>query len=391
MVDIVNRVDDEQPLQESESNDVIDSQKETELKSVILDIIFDGTGNNLFNTDHQTEDEKKVNEEYQRRNYPKNLSSEEVEKIKDEIRKEVAPYGHLKGQISYDNDYSNIVHLYKASTINATKKSIYIQGAGTIKNTEDSTIGLAAAWGESGILSRVKDAFFQTQIKARLMKAGQIVFNVYGFSHSDFYGRYFCAMIPEEIGFYDTSSITQKIAADERYDEMKKCGRNLLTLNPYFMSINFVGIYDTVTSEGSSPNNDAIPFRQDIGAKQRIKKIFHLTAQDEFRNHFPLAEINTAITQKNGEGHYIGFECSIPGAHADVGGGYTKPWAEEDRYLSLFDKPNLYAQGYDAEIHWSWFNDKGFYTSNGTLPERKAGFYGEYEVTQAFGDESGED
>lgn len=321
-------LDDNVTLQKSESNDVPESQREVQLQNITLDVFFDGTGNNMFNTDLR----KEQNPSEQQRRLQRKLA----------------------GQISFDNDYSNIVHLYKASTINNTKDSIYIQGAGTIKDEKDANWGLADAWGESGILDRVKDAFMQAQVKATLMRTARITFNVYGFSRGAFYGRYFVAMLKETLNyFYNPKDGYQLHARTNLFHEINNCGRNLFTFEPYFIDINFVGIYDTVTSEGTSPNNDAIPFWLNIGSKQEVHKIFHLTAQDEFRNHFPLAEINTAITQRNRHGKLIGFECSIPGAHADIGGGYTKPWdKEQDLYLSRYDPPQYeYNLGDPSEIH----------------------------------------
>lgn len=137
MAAVDDTLDDNVPIQKSESNDIPDSRKEVQLQNVTLDVFFDGTGNNMFNTDLRKETNPSPREQ----------------QLKEQ----------LSGEISYENDYSNIVHLYKASTVNNTKKSIYIQGAGTIREQKDATWGLAGALGESGILERVKDAFDQAQ------------------------------------------------------------------------------------------------------------------------------------------------------------------------------------------------------------------------------------
>lgn len=362
MIEVVNTHDD-QPIKQSETNRIPDSHEDVTQKSVTINVFFDGTGNNMFNTDIRN----------------KTSPSEKEVKLQNKLAEE----------ISYLNDYSNVAHLYKSCTTNSTMDSVYIEGAGTIKEKKDATWGLAGAWFESGINNRVKDGFNQANTKAMVMKAKGIVFNVFGFSRGAFYGRYFCALAkmtpPKNNAFVrGIKAVTNFITVD-RFDEYTRAGRDQLLFDGDDVSINFVGIYDTVTSEGFSPNNDAIPFRQNIGSDQKINKIFHLTAQDEFRNHFPLAKINSSVKQKNADNHYIGFECSLPGAHADIGGGYIKPWQETDKYLSLFDVPKKESDlGNESEIHWTWFMDKGFYDNKGKTLEKKEGQYGDFTVKENF-------
>jgi hypothetical protein len=101
--------------------------------------------------------------------------------------------------------------------------------------------------------------------------------------------------------------------------------------------INFVGLYDTVSSFArqygdlasvvggvyvDSTNTDTI-FCDDVkelglnlGAVP--KKVVHLTAADEHRQNFSLTNINTSL--KAG----VGLELALPGVHSDVGGSYTE-------------------------------------------------------------------
>lgn len=352
----ITNTQDDQPLQESHTNGTADSKVEVRIKTVTIDVFFDGTGNNMFNTDIRLKENPN--------------------------EKEIALQKKLKTEISYNNDYSNVVHLYKASTINESKGSVYIQGSGTLKEETDFTFGLAAAWGETGIDARIKEAFDQINKAVKKKNGNQIILNVYGFSRGSFFARYFCALAKlNPVKTEKDLSLAEAVMV-ESVKEQIRTGRNLLQYQSHEISINFVGIYDTVTSEGLSPNNDAIPFKQDIGKKQGIRKIFHLTAQNEFRNHFPLTEINTAITEKNDEGYYIGYECSIPGAHSDIGGGYTKPWPhEKDIYLSVLHEPKKESDLGDAsEIHWSWFQNKGYYSSGGVELQNAEGTYGEFTI-----------
>ncbi|AWM79319.1 hypothetical protein DKL61_02515 [Gammaproteobacteria bacterium ESL0073] len=137
-----------------------------------------------------------------------------------------------------------------------------------------------------------------------------------------------------------------------------------------------VGIYDTVASHGWEHNNDSKYFELDIGAKQQIKKIVHITAQNEYRNHFSLVQINSSLSAQNANADKssplsktIGFQCSLPGAHADIGGGYIKKYhdggKEPDLYLSNYDPPTQWNTAKDkGEIYWQWYVKKGYFSLN---------------------------
>jgi len=95
--------------------------------------------------------------------------------------------------------------------------------------------------------------------------------------------------------------------------------------------VRFVGLYDTVGSIGIGGDNDnqwcfateSLPGAPDTAtldiAPNAACAIYHLTALDEERENFPLSSLQTS---KNGSlpTHFI--EQGVPGAHADVGGGY---------------------------------------------------------------------
>lgn len=90
--------------------------------------------------------------------------------------------------------------------------------------------------------------------------------------------------------------------------------------------IRFLGIYDTVVSLLRLSTPTLHFTAQDM---ERIDQILHLTAINEARNYFPL----TSIQQRNRaqgliviENYYTPKvkEVFVPGAHADVGGGYAE-------------------------------------------------------------------
>ena len=80
----------------------------------------------------------------------------------------------------------------------------------------------------------------------------------------------------------------------------------------------------------------------------------HLTAQNEYREHFPLTRIPCAVEEG------IGFECSLPGAHSDIGGGYSEDYPEN----KVIKPSNPFGDYIDFE----WFITKGYYFQHQTNP-----------------------
>lgn len=428
-----------------------ESQVPVNLNFLRLNVFFDGTGNNMFNTDHRLEDDKKIAEEYDavdRNLDPDNWDDRiEIKSTEEEIRKKRGDYANLSGEISYDNDYSNPAILYMAAEVSEKKKSIYLEGAGTIKNAKDDQGGLGAATRESGIVDRVFQAYMLCASKLIKSKADGLIFNVFGFSRGTFYGRYFTALLKEdskddpdatakevqqkeqyakEKAARDQAALEKRKQQQTKYDETPtpnsdgpswyetpltwvkntvkyfivepimlplkimqnimpftesipiytggyktaNTGRTLLSYPPEKIVINMVGIYDTVAAHGWNHHNDGIPFKLDIGAKQSIKKVIHITAKDEYRNHFALVSINTALKDSNKDGHPVGFQCRMPGAHADIGGSYIKNAMEEGKYLSVYELPGnaSWWETQSGEVDWRWFYKKGFYATEQTKP-----------------------
>lgn len=276
-------------------------------------VFVDGTGNNMFNTEHRLEDKKKYKEAQDA------LSETATNKEKVIGGEKAKKYDHLKGQISFENDLSNPAILYKASEDNqSTIRRIYIEGAGTIREQVDDRSGLAAAMGPSGIMVRVHEAYSQVKIAIKNNKnnTNTLIFNVFGFSRGSFYGRYFVALLKQEpkeadqaakkhpiVGLGDPKVIDKqnKLPIGDvpmwtnDYD-FKSNGRALIMdYGPNKVIVNFVGIYDTVAAHGFSHHDDSLKFFFDIGNKQSIKKLVHITAENEYRNHFALVDTNREI------------------------------------------------------------------------------------------------
>ena len=308
-----------QPLAVGNSNTVVNSNVPAELDTLTVNVFFDGTNNNKYNT------QARLNNQHT----------------------------HLRNQDSYKNYFSNVALLNMAAKrIPKEVENIYIEGSGSFKYEEDSSLpGGAMSKGGSGAYARLAQAFEQVQKAFEASEKSRLQMNVFGFSRGSFYARFFCAMLKREpsqlLGGYGEYTNEYEYTGRAYFSK-----RKLLSLFPKDITINFVGIFDTVSSHGVFHDNDAEPFELDIGKKQGIRKIVHLTAQNEYREHFPLTRINTAAAEG------IGYECSLPGAHADIGGSYNAD-EKEERYLSALSKDSAPIES--GEIHWEWFKQMGYY------------------------------
>jgi hypothetical protein len=84
------------------------------------------------------------------------------------------------------------------------------------------------------------------------------------------------------------------------------------------LRVRFVGLFDTVASIGSPGDDRHEPFNLNLHP-EAAEFVYHLTAQHEIREYFPLHSILSASGTSPAK-HFI--EESLPGAHSDIGGGY---------------------------------------------------------------------
>lgn len=265
--------------------------------------------------------------------------------------------GERKQQDVQVNDFTNIAILepfYQGKNSNSITSNeyvyrLYVTGSGTSRDITqgENTNGLGFGVGETGVVQKVIDAI--TGIDFILMDfvdANKInlVFHVFGFSRGATEARIFI----------------NAVKRDKQIDELSKFiikGKNeLQKIDPKNITIEAVGLYDTVSSVGIMGNKDykkdytgkfisnigkAGLSMSDIWAKylssthekvwskrhesnvsdlglnkfvRKSKKILHLCALDEFRENFALIPVPLNMGNVT--------ELLIPGAHADVGGGY---------------------------------------------------------------------
>lgn len=301
-------------IEQPKSNSVLkvsipDKQKKPENKKgvkVNINLFFDGTLNNGNNTDARLA--------YNKKKKGITLSPDEL-KAAEAYREK-----HKEGS-SYENYYSNIAIMHQMNLGDNKNKEIkvYIEGEGTEDYKGDDTDGYAFGSGRTGIPAKVNISFLK--IKKEIEKIydkkyiekdefiNEIELTVFGFSRGAAAARHFIAL---------------KYKLQDEYN-----------IESAKFLVNFVGLFDTVSSyhdahsliTGAANKN----FDNDVDElklkMEGVKKVFHLTAADEYRENFSLTTIEHSIAAG------VGFELEIPGAHSDVGGGYGEI-EDETRYFS---------------------------------------------------------
>ena len=131
-----------------------------------------------------------------------------------------------------------------------------------------------------------------------------------------------CTHIEEvEVPLLHTMSLTKAVIKSIFSDEKK-----VIVKNEYYkkdftiesLSFRFTGIYDTVTHYGLLQSNDASDLKLHFDEK-KVGKVVHIMAENEYRFNF---EAHSALENRSEKKDNI-LEFSLPGAHADVGGGYV--------------------------------------------------------------------
>ena len=250
-------------------NDNKDSDKKVYGRGQVVNVFFDGTGNNYFNANKRPGEES-----------------------------------------SYGNDKSNIARMWESIDGDKGQSlSVYVEGIGTKRGQSDSGfMGGGFGLGEYGVEKRVYGAF--DDIKKKINELGVklpnvLTLNVFGFSRGAAAARYFVHLVNTEPQRFDSVGIPRSTTR---------------------VVVNFVGLFDCVTKIGVSVKNDVEKFGQKFYSGY-ASKVFHLRAGDEFRANFPVTDIQSA------KGSCKGYELIIPGSHSDVGGGYAAGVASETKVL----------------------------------------------------------
>lgn len=329
----------EEPANHLESTpvarDEVAEQAERPLEQRItlrIGVFFDGTGNNLFNAATGAA-----------------CRAEEQGFRQDQARSIVR---HCeKFMLSTDGSYAgaetNIARLFGLYKSDATRVlegdestatlRIYIEGIGTRAGQADSLFSMGTGLGASGVLACVQmfpkafgDSYDQFKRNNPNVTVEAIDFDLFGFSRGAAAARHFANEVLKADG-----------------------GIAAIGLLPCFSwqraraRLNFIGLFDTVAAivdplRGDfSPANAVNPGLNLYLPSGCALKVVQLAAQHEYRRNFAL----TSVAPEH-------EEIFLPGAHADVGGGY--PDEMQERLLLTRPRASREPRGTDSHQSLSY-------------------------------------
>ncbi|EOS94389.1 DUF2235 domain-containing protein [Erwinia tracheiphila] len=261
-----------------------------------LGIFFDGTANNAHNTTSHLE------------------------------ACVAAQANHRGSHLGYYTNIHWLNTLYKTDLTAAEgvlQQSLYIDGIGTQAGEQDRLLDSAFGTGERGVLAKTEKAiravatqlqsFFAERPDAASCIVSDVQFDLFGFSRGAASARHFANRV-----FNQDCALTA--ALKEGLNGVQYQGAAV-------GKVRFLGLFDTVAAISSAINgfnpNSADTGNVNLMLRPGVaERVFHLTAQHECRFNFALNSVKPAWP-----------ELALPGAHADIGGGYH-PLDEEDYFLT---------------------------------------------------------
>lgn len=306
-------------------------------KKFYFGLFFDGTSNNMV--------QKKAAKAFRKQSKNKKEWELENVKINDETFNNGANQIPLTEASSPSEGYSNVAILHSfyqsmsQDEFNQCKEdadtwiyNIYVEGAGTDAIYDGGMIDKAYNWkgsvkgtGHSGVSKLVCKAVAMVRERLKAVTEvdylnTEVHFDVFGFSRGAT-----CARLFSYLALREGASAGLNCEKEFEDSMAKKYYKNnflhfLDELNLKNVTIDFLGIYDTVSSIGGISVESYANNVQDYGlhspSMEKVLNTFHLCAMDEFREHFGLTDIGSACNKGSNA------EIFIPGCHSDVGGGY---------------------------------------------------------------------
>ncbi len=200
--------------------------------------------------------------------------------------------------------YGGITNIYKLFSLFNGDEKIYIEGIGTITGSEDSDFAIATCKNPSdasGYSSddKLEKAFsFVRSLIAE--EEREYHFYIYGFSRGAMLARNFSYELLKEFSEFSGKSV----------------------------KIKFLGVFDTVESAAFS--------NYEMTLLPETERALHICAQNECRYFFPLTGLFEDSRERGDvqfeTDHSVWKEIFVPGAHADVGGGYLE--SSQSVYIS---------------------------------------------------------
>lgn len=272
---------------------------------IYLCVLFDGTNNNLANIERYNE-----------------LKSKNTFFSRKRAGVLESTHGSATDSITNVARYSQICRVDESNK-KKMYSFVYVDGIGTSTGLLDSKIGKGLGYGLTGVNAKVSKGCRLVcnelnRLSQKFSKKSRVKLHLFvsGFSRGATAARRFVSCIEKEQG-----------TAISLYNECLKkhlshVGEKVVAIDD--IEVLMLGIFDTVSSYGLDTDNVKTLALDKI---YDAKKIMHICAGDEYREHFALTKVKESGTSKN----YI-----IPGAHCDIGGGY--PDKSDDEWVVLDKK-----------------------------------------------------
>lgn len=313
-----------------------EDNRPVETMSLTIGVFFDGTGNNKYNVNFWEEGEyiPKTDKE----NYDK------YQNVKSPGLYNTVKYSYSSYRDSSRTNVAKLWYLYDTNNM-ANSCKVYVEGPGTSRPSEklmkgtsyndeegkvssgepDITLnGGAFGSGDTGINAKIEACckMVAKQILHKVKRRNNqnkveltLVFDVFGFSRGAAAARSFISRIFTDTKRHDVTEGRLVCLQQALSQHDIKCLFSVIHIG-----VRFVGLFDTVSaySKRSSINPDFSKNVQELSLKipPFVRDVVHLVAADEYREHFALTNITSAL--KRGKGQ----EIILPGAHSDIGGGY---------------------------------------------------------------------
>lgn len=313
--------------------------EKVEKANISINLFFDGTRNNMKNTE--------AREEYFKLTGKAPFQDPKWKGLADETKADHYVKMGNKRDDSYESGYSNVALLSKAFIKQLKNKEnyldfAYVEGIATGNRETDAYVkdsmgGYAWGHGDTGIEAKVeKGSQYAAKKLKKLVSKGQgkdtITINVFGFSRGAAAARSFLNEIdkPAQKACTKYYYPTHAAPVPVNYPALPKHGvwgsalaKQNIDVEKIDFKIYFAGLFDTVASHGYLKSDDV----GDLGldAVRKARRTLHLVAADEHRYFFPLVNIKSA-----------GFvEKVFPGVHSDIGGSYVDNADEHKKALAM--------------------------------------------------------
>ncbi|WP_263601445.1 T6SS phospholipase effector Tle1-like catalytic domain-containing protein [Chryseobacterium sp. PET-29] len=204
--------------------------------------------------------------------------------------------------------YGNRTNIYKLFQLFNGEEKIYIEGIGTVTQKEDSDFAMATCKNPAGQNGYSSDD--------KLQKAFAYIRNILS-DHNNHYELYV-------YGFSRGAMLARNLCHELLKADTEFAGN---------ISVKFLGVFDTVES---APFND-----YNVMVHPAVQRAFQICAVNECRFFFPLTGFfeDSGLMEDKIYENTSRKEIFVPGAHADIGGGYLE--GPQSVYIS----PNFLLEG----------------------------------------------